>query len=202
MGKQMWMTAGFGLSLLLLIRLVSLADAADEDVPKKMKDAINKMADAVAKGQMIDKEADQFFKDNPKDLKTAMWIFKLRDKDGTGGLGIGAKPGMYQPDGIEALIKNQTSRNPSMPIDLQKSADDLNRMLDINLAMAEITARYSTNRKLSAEEQMMWKSYLDEMKKAAKELKTAVKDNDKTKFKQLLQSLDGSCANCHLKFRN
>lgn len=204
MKKKMWTAVTVGLSLGLLVLVIGLATAADDDivVPAKMKDEVNKMADAIAKGKMVDKEADQYVKDHnkTKDLKSTMYIFKPREKDDKGGLGVGPKPGVYRPDGIEALMKNQNSRTPSMTLDLKKSADDLNRMLDITLAITEITARTPPPKDKKAPAKL-WKESTDDMRKAALELKAAVKDNDKTKFKQALLALDASCNKCHTNFR-
>jgi hypothetical protein len=204
MKKKMWTAILVGLSLTMLVMFVGRNVAADDEVvvPAKMKDQVFKMADAIAKGKTVDKEADQYVKDfaKPKDLKNTMYIFKPREKDDKGGVGVGPKPGMYRPDGIEALMKNQNSRTPSMTLDLKKSADDINRMLDITLAITEITARTPPPKDKKAPAKL-WKESVDDMRKATLDLKAAVKDGDKTKFKQALLALDASCNKCHTNFR-
>ena len=126
MNKRMRMAAGvIGLSFAVLaVAALSQRVAADDDepivVPKKSKEAVNKMADDIAKGNKVGKEADLFFKDNKEPLKKTMWIFKPREEGGKGGVGIGAKPGVYEPDGIELFLINQSGQKPKMKLNLKK----------------------------------------------------------------------------------
>ena len=74
------------------------------------------LADAIAKGNKVDKDADDFFKANKDELKPTMWIFKPRETGGKGGLGVGAKPGVYTPDGIEVFILDEVfAKLPTPP---------------------------------------------------------------------------------------
>ena len=54
------------------------AAVADFVIPQKIRDSVNAMADAVGKGEKIDKDADTFFKDHKGDLKTVKWVFRPR----------------------------------------------------------------------------------------------------------------------------
>src|SRR5262249_39802117 len=89
-----------------LLSLTGAAAPADEEkiiVPKEIAAAVNNLADEVGKGNKIDEQAAAYFKKHKDDLKQTMWIFKPREGNGNGGIGVG-KPGQYAPDGIEGVI--------------------------------------------------------------------------------------------------
>jgi hypothetical protein len=186
--------AGAALAALVLL---SAAGAAD-DVPKPIRDEVNKMADAVGKGQKVDTAAAAFFKEHEKELKQTMWVFKEREE---GGFGVGPEPGKYKPDGIEALLFNQLGRSPNMTLDPKQHGADLNRLADVVLAMAEITSNYAPAKKMGDMDPAAWKSSIGEMKKAATELKAAVKAESKGDLKKALANLNASCSHCHGVFR-
>jgi cytochrome c556 len=183
---------------------VLLTVRADDDtirVPKDIQDAVNKMADDIAKDNNVEKDAVAFFKDHKGDLKKTMWLFKPRDKDGTGGLGVGAKPGAYRPDGIEAFLHNQNSRWPSMALNLKTAADDLNRLADVTLALAEILPQYTPEKK-NRTNPKIWNDASGDMKQAALALKKNIKAADNARVKQSFLALAESCNKCHTNFRD
>lgn len=189
-----------------LVTLVALgqAFAADDDViivPKKIQDAVNKMADDVSKGNKVDKDAGAFFKDNKDDLKKTMWVFKPREKDGKGGLGVG-KLGTYKFDGLEIMIQDQSAMKPKQTLDLKTSAADLNRLADIVLAMSEITGQYVPTKSVGEKTPKLWNSTNQEMKEAAMKLKIAIKAGNSKDVNQAFAKLSGSCNRCHTTFRD
>ena len=190
-----WMVAGAGLALAVVI---GASPGADEPVtaPKAIQEAVNKMADTAAKGKRFDKDADAFFREHPGELRQMMAVFGPRDK---GGLGVGPKPGAYPLDSIELLINDQTSKAPKTKLDLKKSADDLNRLADVTLAVAGITYRY-VPKSSAAEDERDWLRRTDRMKEAAQNLKAAVKEEDADRVRVAFQLLGASCARCHEKF--
>jgi cytochrome c556 len=193
-----------------LAGLVLSANADDERiiVPKTVQDMINKMADEIGKGNDVDKDAKVFFRAAPDDLRRVKWVFKPRTKDGDGGFGIGAKPGPYQiggdelPDGIEAvIIKLGNPRHPALKADdLKKAAPDLKRMADVVLAMAEITQQYKPAKKQGDLDPKDWTKFTDEMRVAAKDLKSAVDMNKPDATKVAFTKLYASCTRCHAVF--
>jgi hypothetical protein len=193
---------GFAVIALAGIGRTVAADDEEIVVPKKTLETVNKMADDIAKGNKVDKTADMFFKDNGKEpLKKTMWIFKERDKGGKGGLGIGAKPGAFDPDGIEAFILNQIGPSPKMKLNLKNDAADLTRLADITLAMAEIAGKFAPENSVGKKTPKAWNDYNDEMKKAATQLKDAVKANNNADVKKAFLALAASCNHCHTTFR-
>lgn len=198
MDHRKWLPAG-----VVALSLTALALAADDDivVPKKTQETVNKMADAIAKGNKVDKEADDFFKSNKDELKSTMWIFKPREAGGKGGLGIGSKPGAFEPDGIELFIVNQTAQTPKRKLDLKSDAADLNRLADITLAMAAIAGKYVPEKPMGKKTPKEWNESNADMKKAAQQLKDAVKANNNADVKRAFTALSASCNRCHMTFR-
>ena len=203
--KRMWcgvVVMSFG-----LVTLVALgqAFAADDDtdivVPKKIQDSVNKMADDISKGNKVDKDAAAFFMDHKDELKKTMWVFKPREKDGKGGLGVGPKPGVYKPDGIEALLLNQLAMKPMQKLDVKTSAADLERLADITLAMAEITGKYVPEKTVGKKTPKEWNGSNEDVKKAALQLKDAVKAGSNADMKKALGQLAAGCTRCHTTFR-
>ena len=199
------LSVGAGLALAVVVLWSGTGTADDPPpivVPKDIREAVTKMADAVGKGEKIDKDAAAFFKGHEKDLKKTMWVFKPREEDGTGGLGVGPEPRKYKPDGIEVLLYNQLGPRPNMQLDPKKHGADLNRIADVALAMAEITDHYAPAKKVDDKDPAIWKSSTAEMKKAAAELKAAVKAESKEDLKKALSNLSASCSHCHSVFRD
>jgi len=198
------LSAGAALALAVVVLWSGTGTADDPPivVPKDIRESVTKMADAVGKGQKVDKDAAAFFKGHEKDLKATMWVFKEREKDGKGGFGVGSEPDKYKPDGIDALLSNQLGRQPKMQLDPKQHGADLNRIADVALAMAEITNHYAPAKKVDDKDPAVWKSSTAEMKKASAELKAAVKAESKEDLKKSLSNLSASCSHCHSVFRD
>ncbi len=83
-----------------------------------------------------------------------MWVFKPRENGGKGGFGIGPDSAKYKLDGIEAFLYDQADKVPTMPLDVKKSADDLTRLADVTLAVADILYRYRPDKKKVGEKEL------------------------------------------------
>ena len=88
-----------------------------------------------------------------------------------------------------------------MTLDVKKHGADLDRVADVALAVAEITAKYVPTKKEKDKDPAEWVASVGDMKKAAKDLKAAVKAEDNVAMKKALSSLSGSCSRCHGTFR-
>jgi cytochrome c556 len=207
MQKRMWIAAG--VAAVALGTLTVAAGKADDPekiiVPKKIQDDVNKMADVIAKGQAVDKEADAFAKANKDNLKKTMWIFKprftgdLKKEKGDGGFGVG-KQGMYENDGIEDFIDNQAGKKPEA-INLAKSAADINRLADITLAISAIAEKYKPTKKEEKKDPADWTAANKDLQKAAMDLKAAVKSSNQADMQKAFKNLSASCTKCHDVFR-
>jgi hypothetical protein len=201
--QRMTWAAAVASSLGLLVFGAGPADDEKIIVPKQIQDAVNKMADAVAKGEKVDKEAADFYKKNADQLKKTMWVFKPREPGGTGGLGVGKNPGDYTPDGIEGIIITYSNprRKPMSKDDLKKAEADFVRLAEVTQAMAEVAQYYKPAKALPQKDPKDWVKFADEMKTAAADLKKAAKDNDPNNAKAAFEKLYSSCTDCHAKFR-
>src|SRR5262249_52488969 len=138
-----WIAVAAALLLGLWLIGPQFSSAADDEVPKDVRDAIDKITELEEKGKEEDakKEAVAFVKKKDYDggkvggLKDPMHAFSLRSK---GGLGIGSKANEIKPDGIEAKIMDLGKK--TLPAATMKSqADDLKKMAYQSLALSEIT---------------------------------------------------------------
>jgi hypothetical protein len=198
-------TLAFALLAVLNTARSAADDTEKKDVPKDVADAVKKMVDDAAKDGDL-KAAAAAFKQKysaNKDLKKAMWVFAKRDADGKGGFGVGPKLGAGDKDGIELLIdfKGHPTRNKITAEDLKEYGADFIRVANISLALAEITHQYKPTKKEKDKDPADWVMQSDAMKKSAKDLKAAVKENNPEKVKQAFVALKSSCTNCHSIFR-
>src|SRR6202020_1926521 len=127
-----------------------------------------------------------------------MWLFKTREPGGKGGLGIGPDPAKYKLDSIEVFLYDQADKKPTMPLDVKKSADDLIRMADVTLAVADILYRYRPDKeKVGEKNWQVWTDATDRMKKASLDLKVGMKEQDEAAIKRAFVALNFGCTRCH-----
>jgi hypothetical protein len=195
-----------GLAALMAFSKAGARDGPDDiEIPKDIRDSVNKMADDVGKDKKIDKDAAQFFKDHNLDLKKTMWVFKPREKDGKGGFGVGPKPDPTGtvPDGIDAWIT--TYGNPRRKAftdkELAKLAPDLERLADVTRAMAEIAEQFTPKKKMAGMDPKDWKESNEKMKEWSTKLKVAIKAKKPDDVKKAFENLYSSCTDCHGVFR-
>ncbi len=179
--------------------------AADDEVPKDVKEAILKIADLIDKGKMDDakKEAEDLVKKKKYDpltvgkFKDPMHALSLRTK---GGLGVGSKPGEFKPDGVEAQIMS-LGKKALTATALKKDADELKKMAEITVAVADITAAATPKKDDGKKKVKNWEKWTKEMRDAALELKAAAEKKDSKAILNAAKNLDGSCTSCHQDFR-
>jgi cytochrome c556 len=208
-----WTVVGAGVLALTAFGLAAAGSGADDKdkdkeekiiIPKDVIETVNKMADEAAKGMAPKKRAAQLAEDHPDGLKKIMWVFKPRGENGEGGLGIGKEPGKYNPDGIEVYIafKSNPMRGKITAKELKDGAADFNRMADITIAVAEVTRRYAPKKQVGQAGTKQWAASVDDMQRAAEELKAAVKQEDPVGAKKAFAGLFASCNRCHSAFRD
>jgi hypothetical protein len=132
------------------------------------------------------------------DLNYMMAVYKIKEK---GGLGYGGD----KPDpksGIEAKIiaLQRTERGPSATV-LKKEKDDLIKLAQLNVAMAEIAKPHFPGPK-GGKNKKDWDKWLDDQKKAAKDLMAAVNKGDSKAVATAAKNLLATCTECHETYRN
>jgi hypothetical protein len=176
----------------------------DDKEDKELRDNITKLADAI-KG---DKKADfaKLVKMIEKaDLDDIMGVQSLRDKNGTGGLGIGAKPGKIRPDGIEAQLRDRLAEKALTAKQLKDESEALIKACYIMAAVAKVAhGKCPVDKKCGCKNPADWKKWSEAMEKdaiaLAKELEK--KDASGAKVKTAATKLYGNCTSCHAVFKN
>ena len=163
----------------------------------EIRGEILKLADAIEKGGDATKsQAAAIAKKS--ELEDVMGLFRLRTKK---GVGVGEKPGIIKPDGIEAQIMNLGKREPRKD-QLATEARDLARAAYITAAIAEIAqSKCPVESKQGDKDPKSWKTWSDDMHKAALDLAKAAEGHKSKDVKTAANRLNSSCNACHAAFR-
>jgi hypothetical protein len=128
-------------------------------------------------------------------------MFSPRKADGSGGEGIGAKPGAIKPDCIEIKIQYLGKRVP--PTELKNDGTALQRMAYLTAAIAEVAQnKCPVEKKTGEKDPAKWKKWTEDMRESALELAKAVKAADAAAVKKTAFRLDNTCRECHGVFRD
>jgi hypothetical protein len=159
-------------------------DKKAEDIQKKAKELSEKMMKADFGVQAVE---------------PIMAPLKLRSK---GGMGIGAKAGVYDPDGIEAKIIGLAKKKLTTT-ELTKQADDIAKLAKITAAVAEVSELHKPEKKVGDKKPEDWAKWSKEMRDSAIELANQAKapKPDADTIKKTATKLNGTCTDCHDKFR-
>ncbi len=170
--------------------------AADED--KEAREAIEKLAETVAKGDKdaAKKQAEEVAK--KVELSAVMETFKLRAK---GGRGVGKTANAITPDGIEAQIMGLAKKEPAAAA-LNKTAADLEEMANITTAIAFLAEAHTPKKKVGDKDPKDWKQWVQDMQAASGDLAKAAKAKDGPGIKTAATKLNSACNNCHGVFRD
>ena len=190
----LWMLAGTG-----------NRSAADDKKDKKEngdRDAVRKIADALEKGDTAAaKTQAKAVAAKVEDLDDIMHMFSPRKPNGTGGEGIGSKPGAIKPDCIE--IKIQYLGKRVMANELKNDSAALLRMAYITAAIAEVAQnKCPVEKKTGEKDPVKWKKWSEDMETSALELAKAVQAKDAMAVKKSAFKLDNTCRECHGVFRD
>jgi len=190
-------TLGFGLVLAVGLGFLvgPYAMGADDD-EKAIKEAQKDLLDLARTLESGKEDAAklQAIKKKYEDLAPIMHAYKPSPK---GGIGVGPKGA---GDGIELKLQNMGKRKLS-PVNAGKEKADLLKMAYLNLAIAHVTEQYPPPKK-PGKSVKEWKQYLDDMKKASKELAGAAKAADPMKLQAAATNMNNACNNCHSDFRD
>ncbi len=107
------------------IACLTSVKGADDDPPAGMREALDKLAEAIAKDPAAAKKDVKAIADK-YDLDDVMGSYKLREKDGKKGWGVGGKPTGLKEHAIEARIINLSKK--ATKHDLTRHEKDQNQM--------------------------------------------------------------------------
>jgi len=201
--------AALFLGLGLLTGPADTSRAADDEVPKELKDAILKIADLLEAGktEAAKKEAVALAKKENLDgfkvgsLQMLMRPFRLRSNK---GFGIGDKPGVIKPDGIESKFGSMHMAKKALsPKALADEGPALKKAAYISWAIAEVTAASPPSKENDKKTKADWKKWSTEMTESSQELAKALGDPkpDPKAVYNAARKLDGTCTSCHQPFR-
>jgi cytochrome c556 len=206
--------SAFGLGLLAAVRPGVAADK-DEKVSPEQKAAreqalasVQQIADMIGddkKAEDIQKKAKELADNMLKAdfgvqaVEPIMAPLKLRSK---GGMGIGVKAGVYDPDGIEAKIIGLAKKKLTAA-ELKNQADDIAKLAKITAAVAEVSSLHKPEKKVADKKPEDWAKWSKDMRESALELANQAKATkpDPDAIKKTATKLNGTCTDCHDKFR-
>jgi cytochrome c556 len=206
-------TLVLGIGLLVAVDNGAAADK-DKETPeekaarKEAQDAVAQLADMIGDPKKADDikkmAADLAEKMKKEDIGIqavgpVMSGLKLRDK---GGLGVGAKPGVYSPDGIEAQIM-ALAKKKLTAADVKSKAHDIAQLAKITAAIGEVADLHAPTMKKAGKDPKDWKKWSTEMRDDALHLAEIANgaNPDPGKIKEAATKLNGTCTDCHEKFR-
>jgi cytochrome c556 len=207
-------TCVFGLGLLVAIGPGSAADK-DEKVTPEQKAAreearatVEQIADMIGddkKAEDVQKRAKELAKKmmeadfGVQAVEPVMVPLKLRSK---GGMGVGAKAGAYDPDGIEAKIMGLAKKKLTAA-ELKNQADDIAKAAKVTAAIAEVAELHKPEKKVGDKRPEDWAKWSKEMRDSALELADLAKAKkpDPDAIKKTSMKLNSTCTDCHDKFR-
>lgn len=183
------------LAFSLSVLAVRPGTAADD---KGAAPAVRKLADSIEKGDAgaAKEQADAIAK--TFELEEVMHMLLPRAKKGEG---VGEKPGVISPDGIEARFLN-LGKKPLPPKQLEKEGAALARAAYITAAIAEVAERKAPEKKEGTKDPKDWIAWTKDMKSASIELAKAARGKDPKIVKEAASKLNSSCSNCHGVFRD
>jgi len=189
---------------LLALQLLLGTDASGAPIDKDVKEALDKIAGLIEKGDdaAAKKEAAALGK-KIEELNDVMHAFKPRvpaKKKGIAGIGVGSKPGVVTPDGIEQKLVD-IGRNGIAVNDLKREGKAIGEAAWHIAAIAEVALAKPTDKVNTAAKKEMWKKWSEDMRAGAKDLAAAVKTNSAAEVKTAVTKLNTSCNACHAEFR-
>jgi hypothetical protein len=196
------LAAGAAVLALTLILLPGGQAADDEkdlrpDLDKLVKTGTDKPAD-------LPKAGDEFAKKNKIDnesIKDVMDYLGKRDEKSPKVWGVGDKPGDIKPDNIEMKIR-ELAKKPLTKAQMEKEVDALKEMASRTAAVASIALASAPKKDMPDKSIKDWKKYSEDMIKMSQEFAKAVETKKPDAIKKAASNLNGTCSDCHSKFRD
>jgi len=195
---------GLAVGVALTLALIAVGTARDDKDKEEDKDVVAARKDVLdvfeavsgGKGEKVLVEKATAIQKKGVDLNNLMAVYKLKEK---GGVGYGEKP--EAKSGIEAkIIALQRNKRGPAPAVIKKEKDDLIKLAQLNIAMAEIAKPHFPGNK-GGKNKKDWDGWLDDQKKAANDLIKAVNAGNGAAVAKAATNLLGSCTNCHDTYR-
>jgi hypothetical protein len=186
-----------GLALFAAVGFVLAGnDKAIRDKAIKLGEALENKDDATAK-----KLLDELIQLEDADPETLMNLLGKRNDKGTGGLGIGDKPGAIKPDHIDKKFDEMTKKALT-----KKELDDhgaaLARAAYQTAGLMKAFAKKCPKKVKSGDQDpKQWEAWSEECNKYALELAEALKAKKADEAKKACDKMYNACSACHSVWR-
>jgi WD40 repeat protein len=191
---------GVTLALVTGVGVSSLSAQTSGDPPARAD--VKRLADQVASKDWdrLSIVAQEFAGKKQYDLSDVMTVFKLRRPGArVSGIGIGEKPGVSSPDGIEARLVRLARNVPTADV-LQSEGRALSRTADILAAVAALTRHLPLE--LPARARPIWDGLNRDLHLSSREMAAAVKTSQPKKLWEAVRHARYVCSQCHIMMRN
>lgn len=189
-----------GFAVALGLYLVQTSEAGDA---KAHAAEINKIANMLEKGDKAGAEAAaKALAKKLEEIIEVMDLFGLRTKrDGKpgDGIGVGAKPGTFVPDGIEQYLLKISRVGPSAKDVKEPTA--FARMAYVAGAIAEVAHAKGWERDQGKKTKKAWATYTKEFRESWSDMVTAAKTKNAKEVKAAAVKMNNSCVGCHGVFK-
>jgi hypothetical protein len=188
------------LSLAIGFLAVGSGGAADDKADLRI--IVQKIADAIEKkdSDQAKKLAEEVAKNN--DLDDVMNLMSKRDAAGKAKrFGVGKKPGVISPDGIEAKIQNM-GKKPLPQTQIDKEAADLVVMAYRVAAIAEVAHAKPPEKDEPKKKKKDWLEWSSDLEKSALALAEVAKAKKPMEIKNAVAALNTNCNTCHAVFKD
>jgi hypothetical protein len=176
--------------------LVGGRGRAGEDA--KEKAAVQKIADAVAKGDQAGAEGQaKALAKSVEDIGDIMNFMKPRKK---GGFGVGPKPGAITPDGIEQMLISM-GRDGRSQAKLGKEAKAIEEMAYRAAAIMTVALAKTPEQDQGTKTRKLWTDSAKQAREGLLELAKAARDVSGAEVKAAASRANTGCNNCHSEFR-
>jgi hypothetical protein len=195
---RIWL-CGLGIAAISGLLLQTSPSGAGDD--KTIKAELAKIAKALEKGNKEEaaKLAQALVKklDPDEGLHDVMHNFKPRSKK---GWGVGSKPGVAVPDGIELKLLSLGRDAPSNAT-LKREREALEEMSYVVAAIGEVAYHFPPKKDAGKKTKKEWLNLSREMRDSSLGLAAAVKAQGGGEVKAAASKLNNSCNNCHTVFK-
>lgn len=191
-----WLVGG---TLTVMVVSLTMATVNSADDNKAVRDGVLNISALIQKGKVEEAKAAAKTLAKNVDMDVLMELFKVRKKDGKGGIGLGSKPGAAKPDGIESYLQQMEKKSPTY---LAKDAAAIAEAAHVTAAIALVTeVAVPADADSGKKKKKDWLQWSQDQYSLSLKLAEAAKAKDGAAIKKLGMKLDATCTACHDVFK-
>jgi hypothetical protein len=164
---------------------------------KALADGVLKIADAFEKKDMAGakKQSEAIAKDTS--MEDLMHLFSLRTKK---GLGVGSKPAVVSPDGIERKLTDLAKKE----LDAKQLGDEAQAIKEMGYSMAALASvcvAKPPEKDDGKKKKKDWVAWSADLQRQSLDLAAAANDKKAAEVFKAARAADATCTKCHDVFR-